>query len=146
MRSYCNMDYLFLSSIAYTAMLAISISYDIACQWCINFLLRLNRDTTPEHLRASVLKNITFLVPKFHLEAHTTKCHAPYSFNYAVGSARTDGESVERSWSLLNGFARSLSQMTPGGRSDTMDAFCNSFNWRNTTKTRMYIGFFLTSF
>ena len=137
MPRYCNMDFLFLSSIIYTIILNIILSYNIACQWCINFLLRLDQDSTPEFLRSSVLKKITFLVPKFHLEAHTTKCHAPYSFNYAVGVARTDGEVVERNWSLLNGIARSLSQMTPGGRSDTMDAFCNSLNWRKTIEARM---------
>ena len=81
----------------------------------------------PESLR------LQFRVPKFHLPAHVPRCWAPYSFNFAKGVGRTDGEGVERNWSWLNGIARSLSMMGPGGRSDTLDDFCNYHNWRKTT-------------
>lgn len=76
---------------------------------------------------------LKFCVPKFHLPAHVQKCWAPYSFNFAKGVGRTDGEGVERNWSWLNGIARSVSLMGPGGRADTLDDFCNYHNWRKTT-------------
>jgi len=126
------MDYLFAASIAGTKLLKILISYDIACQWGTNFLRRLANPALPKHLRPNPSIIIEYLVPKFHLEAHVVKCHAPYSFNYALGVGRTDGEGVERCWSSLNGIASSLSQMAPGGRWDTMDDFCNFANWRKT--------------
>ncbi|KIL56756.1 hypothetical protein M378DRAFT_57844, partial [Amanita muscaria Koide BX008] len=129
---YCNMDYLFLSSIRGADVIKIFSSYDIACQWGKNFLRRAN--DAPPHLQPSPTIDIKFLVPKFHLEVHTVKCQAPFSFNYAVGVGRTDGEGVERNWSLLNGIASSVSMMGPGARWDTLDDFCNFANWRKTVE------------
>jgi hypothetical protein len=132
---YCNMDYLLMSSLACTSVPRVIISYDIGCQWGINFHRRVSK--MPDHLQVPLSqKKITPLVPKFHLEAHTVKCHARYSFNYAVGVGRTDGEGVERNWSLLNSIASSVSMMGPGGRWDTMDDFCNFANWRKTVGLR----------
>ena len=58
--------------------------------------------------------NIRFLVPKFHLPAHIEKCHQDYSFNYAPGIGRTDGEAPEHGWSNLNDLAYSTREMGPG--------------------------------
>lgn len=113
-----------------TMLFLITISYDIACQWGANFTTRMN--AMPSSLQMSVWTTILFLVPKFHLPAHVTKCHAPFSFNYARGVGRTDGEGVERNWSILNKIAPSVSMMGPGGRWDTIDDFCNYSNWRKT--------------
>lgn len=130
------MDYLFLSSIFDTGLTNIIASYDIACQWGKNFSHRAGDACVPPHLRPSSKTDMAFLVPKFHLEAHTTKCQAPFSFNYAVGVGRTDGEGVERNWSTLNGIASSVSVMGPGARWDTIDDFCNFANWRKTVELR----------
>ena len=128
------------SSIAGDHCRRVCCSYDISCQWCIYWFSQLNQSTTPEYLRdAASGKDITFLIPKFHLQAHTTKCHTPFLFNFAKGVGRTDGEGVERNWSTLNGLASSLSQMTPGGRWDTMDDHCFFTNWRKTVELRSWI-------
>jgi hypothetical protein len=37
-------------------------------------------------------KIFTYLVPKFHLPAHITKCQTAFSFNYNKGVGRTEGE------------------------------------------------------
>ena len=58
--------------------------------------------------------NIRFLVPMFHLPAHIEKCHQDYSFNYAPGVGRTDGEAPEHGWSNLNDLAYSTREMGPG--------------------------------
>jgi len=130
------MDYIFFASIVGTVLPLIFISYDIACQWLIHLLARMNASTMPECLRLPSSTSLKGLVPKFHLPAHTVKCHAPFSFNFTPGVGRTDGEGVERNWSVLNGIARSVSMMGPGGRWDTIDDFCNYANWRKTVNLR----------
>ena len=131
------MDYVFLSSIAGAIHSRIIVSYDIACQWGINFSRRVAASAIPSELRLSSSAQIRCLFLKFHLEAHTSKCHAPFSFNYALGVGRTDGKGVERNWSVLNRIASSVSMMGRGGRWDTMDDFCNFLNWRKTVELRM---------
>ncbi|KAF8873404.1 hypothetical protein BD779DRAFT_1613679 [Infundibulicybe gibba] len=127
---YVNMDFIFLSSIVATSLLMITISYDIACQWSKNFMTRMK--DMPANLKMPSHVQIQYRVPKFHLPAHTEKCHAPYSFNFTRWVGRTDGEGVERNWSSLNGTARCVAVMRPGGRQDTLDDFCNFGNWRKT--------------
>ena len=107
-------------------------SYDIACQWATNLFARMNAPTMPEWLRLPPSTLVKVFVPKFHLPGHIVKCQAPFSFNFAPGVGRTDGEGVEWNWSVLNGIARSVSMMGPGGRWDTLDDFCNYANWRKT--------------
>jgi hypothetical protein len=124
------MDYIFFSSLIGTLLLTIVASYDIACQWGINFWSRAK--TMPENLQLPDWIDIIFKVPKFHLPPHVKKCHAPYSFNYTKGVGRTDGEGVERNWSWLNSSARSISVMGPGSREDTIDDLCGYSNWKKT--------------
>jgi hypothetical protein len=128
---YTNMDWIFLSSIVGTLALLLTISYDIACQWSVNFFERLKR--VPSYLLpSSTIENIRFHVPKFHLPAHIKACHSPFSLSFTKGVGRTDGEGVERLWAFLNKIARSVSMMRWGGRQDTLDDFCNFSNWRKT--------------
>jgi hypothetical protein len=129
---YLNMDYLLLFSVVGTTIKSITISYDIACQWGKNFVARTNNLTLLDLLCLSSSILLQFIVPKFHLSAHILKCHSPFSFNYASGVGQTDGEGVERNWSILNGIASSVSMMGPGGRWDTLDDVCNYVNWRKT--------------
>jgi hypothetical protein len=103
-------------------------SYDIACQWSINLFKRLK--ALPPRLQFAQTPTLNALVPKFHLPPHRTSCHSAYSFNYAPGVGRTDGEGVERNWSWLNGTAASTSQMGPGSRTDTLDDFMGFSNYR----------------
>ena len=133
------MDYLFLSSITDVINPQIIISYDIGCQWGRNFTNQINTPALPTRLQPPFSASIQYVVPKFHLESHTPKCHAPHSFNYTIGVGRTDGEGVERNWSLLNGVSLSVSMMGAGGRWDTLDDFCNFANWRKTIDLRAFI-------
>lgn len=72
----------------------------------------------------------TFLVPKFHLAAHTEKCRTRFSFNLTKGVGRTDGEAPERGWAEVNPLAASTREMGPGSRRDTLDSHFNDYNWR----------------
>lgn len=125
------MDYLFIMTLLLSSLIqCVVASYDIACQWSKNFWGRVS--SLPHSLQIPSSLNIRFLVPKFHLPAHVPKCYAPFSWNFFKGGGRTDGEGVERGWSWLNGIARCVSMMGPGGRWDTVDDFCNFYNWRKT--------------
>ncbi|KAK0488338.1 hypothetical protein EDD18DRAFT_1311308 [Armillaria luteobubalina] len=54
------------------------------------FVLSTLSDNTPPELR-----DILYLVPKFHLPAHVLKCRDNFSFNFSAGVGRTDGEAPE---------------------------------------------------
>lgn len=124
------MDYLFLMALVGFVYQLVFLSYDIACQWSTHLFSRVAE--YPPHMRLPTATHFHFLVPKFHLAAHTAKCFGPYSFNFCRGSGRDDGEGVERIWSSLNGIARCTSMMGAGGRWDTLDDFCNFHNWSKT--------------
>ncbi|KAG9223433.1 hypothetical protein CCMSSC00406_0007620 [Pleurotus cornucopiae] len=126
---YINMDYLYFSSIRNHSPSALIVSYDIACQWSRNILLR--SGTYPSELvgRAASLRT-TYLVPKFHLYAHRTECQINYSFNLTPGVGRMDGESPERGWAAMNPVASSTKEMGPGSRRDTLDDHFGDYNWR----------------
>lgn len=138
------MDYLFFASIVGIAAVIqlILASYDIACQWGKNLRIRMNTPAIPESFRLPTSTSLQLLVPKFHLPPHVPKCHGPFSFNFTPGVGRTDGEGVERNWSVLNGIAPSVSQMGPGGRWDTIDDVCNYANWRKMVVLREYLDMF----
>lgn len=130
------MDYLFLSSVIGLSLVAIVVSYDIACQWFKNFWTRMSVLPPQFHLRIPKAM-LRFLVPKFHLPDHVEVCQAPFSYNFALGVGRTEGEGVERNWSWLNGAAPSTQLMGPGSRSDTLDDFMTFSNWRKTLRLGM---------
>ncbi|RDB28096.1 hypothetical protein Hypma_001549 [Hypsizygus marmoreus] len=125
---YCNMDYIFLSSITGFFILSLIVSYDIACQWYKNFWTCLQ--SMPLRLQFCHLLAIEYKVLKFYLSPHVPECHALFSFNYMPHVGRTDGEGVERNWSWLNGAAGSTSQMGPGGRHDMLDDFMGFSNFK----------------
>ena len=126
---YCNMDYIFLSSITSAGSLPIVLSYDVMCQWLKNFWTRI--ESLPEHLRGRLQKgNFKGVIPKFHIVVHEELCQQLYSLHYTPGVGRTDGEGIERNWSVLNGAACSTKEMGPGTRRDTLDDFCGFSNYK----------------
>ncbi|KDQ26081.1 hypothetical protein PLEOSDRAFT_169883 [Pleurotus ostreatus PC15] len=102
--------------------------------WFRNFFSRMEQ--LPKRLQLSTNVDLHFRIAKFHLEAHKESCHAPFSLNYTKWVGRTDGEGVECMWSWLNKIAHSASMMGPGGRQDTLDDFCNFWNWRKTVNLK----------
>ncbi|EIM90992.1 uncharacterized protein STEHIDRAFT_44851, partial [Stereum hirsutum FP-91666 SS1] len=130
---YANMDYIFLASIIGIMLLALVSSYDIGCQWSINFWERMAE--MPDHLQmADSIINILFVVPAFHLEAHIEKCKPLFSPRFSRWLALTEFEAIERIWAILNGAAFSTKEMRPGHRRDTLDDFCGYANWTKTIK------------
>ncbi|KAI0055821.1 hypothetical protein BV25DRAFT_1921506 [Artomyces pyxidatus] len=122
---YCNMDYIFLSSLVGVANRSLLVSYDIACQWSKNLLARVQ-----EIGRFELPPSLDFVVPKFHLPAHREACHAPFGLQFKLGAGQTDGEAPERNWADMNGAAASTKEMGPGSRHSTLDDHCGHSNWR----------------
>lgn len=138
--SWVNMDFLFLSSLSQRDILLLLEfvgSYDVACQWATHLWKRLL--IYPPSLRFNYQsKAFKFLVPKFHLPAHVPKCQKLFSFNFAKGVGRTEGEAPERGWACLNWAAASTVEMGPGFRRDVMDDHLGDFNWQKTCNIGLY--------
>jgi hypothetical protein len=138
--SWVNMDFLFLSSLSQRDILLLLefiVSYDVACQWAIYLWKRLL--VYPPPLRFDYQsKAFKFLVPKFHLPAHIMKCQKTFSFNFAKGVGRTEGEAPERGWAILNWAAASTVEMGPGFRRDVMDDHLGDINWQKTCNMGLY--------
>ncbi|KAH7917830.1 hypothetical protein BV22DRAFT_1108497 [Leucogyrophana mollusca] len=126
---YVNMDYLFFSALRGTSLKVLNVSYDIACQWHKHLWQRMGSLPFSQHLNHAD-KDITFLVPKFHLPAHIAPCQWLYSFNWTRGVGRTDGEAPERGWANINPVASSTKEMGPGHRRDTIDDHFSDWNWK----------------
>ncbi|KAF7291253.1 CxC2 domain-containing protein [Mycena indigotica] len=106
-----NMDYIFGCILRHLHLLLRKlISYDIACQWWKNLFERLRK--LPPMLclllvQEVFMKLFIFVVPKLHILGHTTTCQLLYSLNYTLGGGQTDGEGIERPWSMIGGVAAS---------------------------------------
>lgn len=126
---YFNTDIVFLSSIRDRGLTHLFVSYDIACQWKRHLLSRCTK--FPPQLRDHMLRlSILYAIPKFHLPAHGFSCLTLFSFNFIPGSARVDGEGIERLWASTNPVATSTREMSPGARHDFLEARWGTQNFK----------------
>ncbi|KAI0042927.1 hypothetical protein FA95DRAFT_1575419 [Auriscalpium vulgare] len=126
---YVTMDYIVLSTLANTAHRRLTISYDIACQWSVNFAKRIKQ--FPAAMRLDLSKIfLRTAVPKFHIAAHGPKCQGAFNLNYMDKTGRTYGEGVESGWSYTNGLATSTREMSSGGRHENLNDHWGAWNWR----------------
>jgi hypothetical protein len=123
------MDYILLSTLLGVSLAMLVVSYDVACQWSVNFSSRFA--AFPAAMQFDII-NILFdtVIPKFHILGHGPKCQSIFSLNYRRWMGRTDGEGVEREWSHINPVALSTKVMGPGSRHDTLDDHWGAWNWR----------------
>ncbi|KAJ7046286.1 hypothetical protein C8F04DRAFT_1173230 [Mycena alexandri] len=114
------MDYIILSAVLGITALYLAISYDIACQWRINWESRMT--DMPDHMKLN-LQEITVRcgLPVWHAAAHERECQAQNSLSYMVGAGRTDGEGIERTWSDLNPLGWATKEMGLGAREDALE-------------------------
>lgn len=121
------MDYIFYETMKNSELQTFVISYDIVCQWSVNLRQRMMNYIEPDPVAGSeffLYRNdtkTTFLVPKFHLPAHISKCRTQFSFNLTKNVGRTEGEAPERGWVGPNALAPSTKEMGPGSCRDTLD-------------------------
>ncbi|TRM56407.1 hypothetical protein BD626DRAFT_541333 [Schizophyllum amplum] len=125
---YCNMDYILLSVIAVLGYAALTVSYDIGCQYMINFFDRMKK--VPRALRRDQdALDIIFGLPVWHGGIHEEICRTRHSLKYHDGVGRTDGEAIERIWSLLNPMAWATKYMGAGARHDWLEDKVDSVNF-----------------
>ena len=125
------MDYAVFSMLRATAkdVKTLTFSYNICCAWSVNFWQRLkdfygNIYQIPKDLQ------VTFVIPKFHLEAHGEDCKAAFSLNNTTGAARTCGEGIETGWADTNPAALSTREMSLTYRHEVLDDLFGAINWR----------------
>jgi len=131
------MDYVLLSTLIGIMIAMLVVSYDIACQWSVNFASRLAAFPTDMQFDISDMF-FTTVIPKFHILGHGTKCQSSWSLNFRRWMARTDGEGVEREWSHINPVALSTKVMGPGSRHDTLDDHWGAWNWRKVVSMGLH--------
>ncbi|TRM56334.1 hypothetical protein BD626DRAFT_575796 [Schizophyllum amplum] len=125
---YCNMDYVLLSVVAIMGYAALTVSYDIGCQFMINFFARMKK--MPGRLQWDEKDlDIIFGLPVWHGGIHEEICRTRNSLKYHDGVGRTDGEAIERIWSLLNPFAWATKYMGEGSRHDWLEDKVDNINF-----------------
>lgn len=122
------MDFIVFSSIKGTDLVNITISYDISCQFSKKIWKRHSRLPPGLQIDPNIIR-VSFAIPKFHLPAHHATCHTLYSFNYRFGAGLTEGEYIERDWSLTKAIAMATAEMASGHRADTVDDTCGFINF-----------------
>lgn len=130
---YVNMDYILASTLVDVKLSHLLIIYDIACQWSKHLQTRLPDLRSALNIDLKSV-NIKFAIPKGHIKGHGKTCQSKYSLNYLPGSARTDGEGVERDWAHMNALTASTREMGPGNRHETLDDHWSSWNWQKIVK------------
>jgi hypothetical protein len=131
------MDYILLSAIMPILLLTILVTYDVICQWEINFKERMK--AFPPEMRIPDHVTIDTGIPKFHAPGHKQSCQTAYSLNVKPGVGRTDGEGIERNWSELNPIANSIKEMGPGSYRDTLDDHIHYRNFRKYISMGMFV-------
>jgi hypothetical protein len=124
------MDFVLFHLLIGTKNERIMFSYDIACQWSRNLLLRSRQLPNSMQLSAEQTRLLRFAIPKFHISAHGASCQSNFSLNYQQHMARTDGEDPERWWAHINPVSMSTKEMGPGARLDTLDDHAAAWNWQ----------------
>ncbi|KAJ7024932.1 hypothetical protein C8F04DRAFT_1269809 [Mycena alexandri] len=125
---YSNMDYIVASALFGFSLMLLTISYDIACQWKKNLPER--NDNLPKKLRLP-LKDITLqcALPVWHAGSHNEECEKDNSLSYKVGVGKSDGEGVERVWSVLNPAANHTKDAGRGQRADSLEDKIDNHNF-----------------
>ncbi|KAJ7149496.1 hypothetical protein C8R43DRAFT_887995 [Mycena crocata] len=125
---YSNMDYIILSALLGFNLMLLTISYDIACQWKKKF----------EERNKKMLKRLRLPVDKFtyqcalpvwHAASHNAECQTDNSLSFKPGVGKSDGEGVERVWSVLNTVAYHTKDAGRGQRVDVLEDKVNSHNF-----------------
>jgi hypothetical protein len=122
------MDYILLAVLMGFALMLLTISYDISCQWKINLAKR--NQKMPRNMRLD-LDNIKLqcALPVWHASSHEDSCQNANSLSFKPGVGKSDGEGVERTWSVLNPASYHTKDMSKGNCNDTLEDKIDSHNY-----------------
>ncbi|KAH9884219.1 hypothetical protein C8Q73DRAFT_644132 [Cubamyces lactineus] len=124
--AYLYVDFAVVSGMQpYVGLRLVKQTYDIACQYLINFGRRL------EHWKQLCLplaSITTFNLPRtegaiglWHSLAHQILCRIFKSPEFMPGSGRYEGEGMERLWAITNDVSARTKEMTSGHRHDVLN-------------------------
>ncbi|KAJ7917013.1 hypothetical protein B0H13DRAFT_2231523 [Mycena leptocephala] len=126
---YANMDYIVMSALRGFDLMDLLLSYDIGCQWRKYLQDRMQR--LPPHLQLDLEAFMLQCgLPVWHASAHEKACANEFSLSFQHGVGRTDGEGVERLWSILNPSSYHTKDMSLGSRADTIEDKIDSHNYQ----------------
>lgn len=134
----------------------LAFTYDIACQYKINFKKRIQTvqdyissqlDALPPALRQlrhpaltlPEIDKIVWALPVWHGNVH--ECEAENSVKYQYGLGKTDGEGIERIWAMMNPMSYTLKEEGPGLRHDDIEDLVNRINYRKNIQQGMLVFF-----
>ncbi|KAJ7509953.1 hypothetical protein B0H11DRAFT_2215787 [Mycena galericulata] len=125
---YANIDYIVASALVGFTLMLLMISYDIACQWKKNLPAR--NAKMPADVRLN-LDAFTYqcALPVWHAASHNEDCKDENSLSFKVGAGKTDGEGVERVWSVLNPAAYHTKDAGRGQRIDVLEDKIDNHNF-----------------
>lgn len=135
---YVNMDFILLAALANFTLMLLTISYDIACQWEVNFPTRNKK--LPMDMQLP-LEDITVqcALPVWHASSHEDKCQNENSLSFKAGVGKSDGEGVERTWAVLNPAAFQTKDAGKGVREDHLEDKLDSHNFlKNIGQGELY--------
>ncbi|KAJ6609453.1 hypothetical protein B0H10DRAFT_1813813, partial [Mycena sp. CBHHK59/15] len=125
---FSNMDFILLAAVAAFVIQWLTISYDISCQWKRTFPARNAKMPQDMQLQLNAI-SVQCALPVWHAGSHEEACQSTNSLSYKPGVGRTDGEGVERTWSVLNPAAFHTKDMSQGNRVDTLEDKIDSHNF-----------------
>ncbi|KAJ7088008.1 hypothetical protein B0H15DRAFT_949821 [Mycena belliarum] len=125
---YANMDFIIMSALAGFSLMLLTISYDIGCQWPKNLPARIEK--LPKGMRKTLDSvKIQYALPVWHAASHNDECQNQNSLSFKPGVGKSDGEGVERTWSVLNPAAYATKDMGRGNRADSLEGKIDNHNF-----------------
>lgn len=129
------MDFIILSSLVGVSLLAVAVTYDIACQWRIHLESRVAK--MPPALQLDTTKTEVIAgVPSWHINVHGPDCQTNHAFLYKPGSGHLCGEEIETFWAQTNILGASLREMGSGGRHEALNDHWNGMNVQKRVQLR----------
>ncbi|KAJ7154378.1 hypothetical protein C8R43DRAFT_1126455 [Mycena crocata] len=125
---YVNMDWILFNALVGFCLLWLTVSYDIACQWRKNLESRMQKLPAPLRLPLGDIE-LQCALPVWHAASHEEECQNANSLSFKPGVGKSDGEGVERTWSILNPASYHTKDMNYGNREDTLNDKINNHNY-----------------
>jgi hypothetical protein len=122
------MDYIIMSALIGFTLLWLTLSYDIACQWKVRLPERMKKLPDAMQLPLDDIK-LQCALPVWHASSHNGDCKDANSLSFKEGVGKSDGEGVERTWSVLNPAAYATKDAGRGQRADTLDDRLDNHNF-----------------
>lgn len=105
----------------------IIVVYDINCQYSKNLRKRVEAGRYL-HFRPGL--NLVAGIGMFHVHGHQDVCYGRYAPRFIPGAGQSDGEVLERLFSILNGISTIARTMTLAHRTENVDAHMGDNNFK----------------